>query len=151
MRMWPGGHHPDLRSLGHNRGPTGESARRLPTLRNLPTDNWRLALEQITARAGKTKLVLAFDEFQWLVHAAPELQLGYHGAAFRHQNGLGGEPKRHRRDAFTFTGFQHGFHKRRQPPIDHSSPHPSWSEGTSHAAGRQLSHVQPCNFTDKPY
>ncbi len=53
----------------------GQAARVLdePLLQNLPTDNWRLALEQITQKSGKTKLVLAFDEFQWLVHAAPEL------------------------------------------------------------------------------
>jgi hypothetical protein len=44
-----------------------------PLLRHLPLDDWRGALEQLTQRARGQKLVLALDEFQWLVHAVPEL------------------------------------------------------------------------------
>jgi len=44
-----------------------------PLLENLPTDNWRTVFDEITRRSRNTKLVLAFDEFQWLVQAAPEL------------------------------------------------------------------------------
>ena len=43
-----------------------------PLLAHLPTDDWRTALETVVAKA-KGKLVLAFDEFQWLVGACPEL------------------------------------------------------------------------------
>jgi AAA+ ATPase superfamily predicted ATPase len=49
-----------------------------PLLAHLPTNDWRTALVQVTAKAeGKVdklgKLVLAFDEFQWLVDSCPEL------------------------------------------------------------------------------
>ncbi len=44
-----------------------------PLLRNLPADDWRGALDQITRRAVGKKLVLALDEFQWLAHATPHL------------------------------------------------------------------------------
>jgi uncharacterized protein len=46
-----------------------------PLLAHLPTNDWRTALVQATAKAeGKSdKLVLAFDEFQWLVDSCPEL------------------------------------------------------------------------------
>jgi hypothetical protein len=43
-----------------------------PLLAHLPTNDWRTALETVVAKA-KDKLVLAFDEFQWLVGACPEL------------------------------------------------------------------------------
>jgi AAA+ ATPase superfamily predicted ATPase len=43
-----------------------------PLLAHLPTNDWRTALETVVAKA-KGKLVLAFDEFQWLVGACPEL------------------------------------------------------------------------------
>src|ERR1017187_4938076 len=42
-----------------------------PLLAHLPTNDWRTALETVVAKA-KGKLVLAFDEFQWLVGACAE-------------------------------------------------------------------------------
>jgi AAA+ ATPase superfamily predicted ATPase len=52
-----------------------EAARVLdePLLAHLPTDDWRTALTQITAKAKPGELILAFDEFQWLAGACPEL------------------------------------------------------------------------------
>jgi uncharacterized protein len=43
-----------------------------PLLAHLPANDWRGALLQVTAKV-KGKLVLAFDEFQWLVDSSPEL------------------------------------------------------------------------------
>jgi len=43
-----------------------------PLLAHLPANDWRTALATVVAKA-KGKLVLAFDEFQWLVGASPEL------------------------------------------------------------------------------
>jgi len=45
-----------------------------PLLTALPTDDWRRALEAVTQRwRGPEKLVLVFDELQWMVGASPEL------------------------------------------------------------------------------
>lgn len=43
-----------------------------PLLAHLPTHDWRSALDTVVAKA-KGKLIIAFDEFQWLVGASPEL------------------------------------------------------------------------------
>ena len=44
-----------------------------PLLAHLPTNDWRSALLAVGERAQGKKLILAFDEFQWLVGASPEL------------------------------------------------------------------------------
>ena len=51
-----------------------ECARRLdePLLRNLPKNDWKGALLEVTRR-WSGRLILVFDEFQWLVETSPEL------------------------------------------------------------------------------
>jgi AAA+ ATPase superfamily predicted ATPase len=44
-----------------------------PLLATMPTESWRSVLEQVIARAKPGKLVVALDEFQWMVEASPEL------------------------------------------------------------------------------
>jgi AAA+ ATPase superfamily predicted ATPase len=44
-----------------------------PLLAHLPTNDWRSALLAVGERAQGKKLILAFDEFQWLAGAGPEL------------------------------------------------------------------------------
>ncbi len=53
-----------------------EAARLLdePLLAELPRDDWKRALGEVVKRwRGPEKLVIALDEFQWLVQASPEL------------------------------------------------------------------------------
>ncbi len=44
-----------------------------PLLAHLPANDWRAALVAVVERAKGKNLILAFDEFQWLVGASPEL------------------------------------------------------------------------------
>jgi len=44
-----------------------------PLLAHLPADDWRGALLAVAQKAKGKKLILAFDEFQWLAGASPEL------------------------------------------------------------------------------
>jgi hypothetical protein len=44
-----------------------------PLLAHLPSNDWRAALLAVVERAKGGKLILAFDEFQWLAGASPEL------------------------------------------------------------------------------
>ena len=44
-----------------------------PLLAHLPANDWRAALLAVGQRAKGKKLILAFDEFQWLAGASPEL------------------------------------------------------------------------------
>lgn len=45
-----------------------------PLLATFPAEGWKSALEAVLERWGdRGKLVLAFDEFQWMVEASPEL------------------------------------------------------------------------------
>jgi AAA+ ATPase superfamily predicted ATPase len=44
-----------------------------PLLATMPTESWRAVFEQVVSRARTGKLVVALDEFQWMVEASPEL------------------------------------------------------------------------------
>jgi uncharacterized protein len=44
-----------------------------PLLAHLPPDDWRAALMAVGQKAQGKTLILAFDEFQWLAGASPEL------------------------------------------------------------------------------
>jgi AAA+ ATPase superfamily predicted ATPase len=44
-----------------------------PLLAGYAADTWRAALDAVVSRCPGRKLIIAFDEFQWIVSASPEL------------------------------------------------------------------------------
>jgi uncharacterized protein len=45
-----------------------------PLLASVPAESWKKAIEAVTSRwQGKEKLILVFDEFQWLAEKSPEI------------------------------------------------------------------------------
>lgn len=45
-----------------------------PLLASMPADNWKKAIEAVVSRwNGERKLILVFDEFQWIAEKSPEI------------------------------------------------------------------------------
>jgi AAA+ ATPase superfamily predicted ATPase len=78
-----GKNHPTLYLVG-KRAPADQMMREFlegaaiflqePLLASMPVESWRKTIEAVVQRWGKKdKLILVFDEFQWLVEKSPEL------------------------------------------------------------------------------